>query len=113
MRSEKFVAARPIGPGDLLRKRILGAEFGGKKITQDRLAKALAVSRLSVNQIINGRRSITADMALRLAHVLGTTPEFWLNLQRDIDLYEARIGLGKELERLEVLRPSKVILKSA
>ncbi|HWA90500.1 MAG TPA: HigA family addiction module antitoxin [Rhizomicrobium sp.] len=75
-----------------------------KGITQDQLARAMAVSRLSVNQLVNGKRSITADMALRLARVLGTTEEFWFNLQRDYDLSEARRALGSKLDALTVLR---------
>jgi addiction module HigA family antidote len=73
-------------------------------ITQESLATAMGVSRFSVNQIINGRRTITAEMALRLARVLGTTPEFWLNLQQGVDIHEARERLGEEIERLPILR---------
>src|SRR5258708_7866091 len=102
MTSDKFVLAPPIGPGEVLRKHILSAD-----ITQDRLAKAMRVSRFSVNQIVNGRRSITADMALRLAHVTSTTPGFWLNLQREIDLYRARLKMGDLLDQLTVLRQPK------
>jgi antitoxin HigA-1 len=113
MRPGKFVPAPPLSPGDLLRKRILGTDMEGVKVTQEKLAKAMRVSRFSINQIINGRRSVTAEMALRLAHVLGTTPELWLNLQRDVDLYEAKAKLGKELVQLKNLRSSKILLKSA
>jgi addiction module HigA family antidote len=60
--------APPISPGDVLKRRILKDE-----ITQEKLAFAMRVSRISVNQIVNGRRSITAEMALRLARVTGTT----------------------------------------
>ena len=112
MRSEKLIPAPPLSPGELLRKRILDADFNGEKITQEKLATAMRVSRFSINQIINGRRSVTAEMALRLAHVLGTTPELWLNLQRDVDLYEARNKTAKELSQLENLRPPKVAIKT-
>ena len=71
------------------------------------MLRALKVSRFSVNQIVNGRRGVTAEMALRLATVTSTTPEFWLNLQRSIDLYEARIKLSDDLPTLEVLRKEK------
>ena len=86
-------------PGDVLKTYVVKE----KGITQDALASAMGVSRLSINQIINGRRSITADMALRLAKVLGTTAEFWLNLQRDVDLATARTSLGDELRKLTTL----------
>jgi addiction module HigA family antidote len=96
----KYVPAPPIAPGAVLRKRIL-ERIG---ITQEELADAMGVSRFSVNQIINGRRSVTAEMALRIARVTSTTPDFWLDLQRDVDLYQARLTLDEELERLDVLR---------
>jgi addiction module HigA family antidote len=102
MTSGKFIPAPPISPGEVLRKRILGSG-----ITQERLADAMQVSRFSINQIINGRRSVTAEMAVRLAHVTSTTPGFWLNLQRDVDLYQAQLKLRPVLDRLEVVRPPK------
>jgi addiction module HigA family antidote len=66
----------------------------------------MRVSRLTVNQIINDKRTITAEMALRLAKVLHTTPEFWLNLQRGVDLQKARQALSAELDKMPVLRRS-------
>jgi antitoxin HigA-1 len=102
MMPDRYIPAPPITPGEVLKKRILKAG-----ITQERLADAMAVSRLSINQIVNGRRSITAEMALRLAHVTSTTPELWLNLQREVDLYDARRKLEPELARFVVLRPPK------
>ncbi|MBX9711370.1 MAG: HigA family addiction module antidote protein [Xanthobacteraceae bacterium] len=108
MKSEKLVLASPMSPGELLRKRILGMELEGGKLTQEKLAEAMQVSRFSVNQIINGKRSVTAEMALRLARVLGTTPELWLNLQKNVDLYQAKLKLDHELKKLENLRPSEI-----
>ena len=105
MKPGKFIPAPPIGPGEFLRKRILGDK--DTKITQEQLADAMDVSRFSVNQIINGHRSVTAEMALRLAHVTSTSPQFWLNLQRDVDLYDAQLKLASEINRLEVLRRPK------
>lgn len=102
MTTAKYVPAPPVTPGDVLRKRILGAD-----ITQDALAKAMDVSRFSVSQIINGKRAVTPEMALRLSHVTSTTPEFWLDLQRQVDLYAARRRLGAELKRLQVIRAPK------
>jgi addiction module HigA family antidote len=102
MTPDRYIPAPPITPGDALRKYILS-----EKMTQERLADAMGVSRLSVSQIVNGRRSVTAEMALRLARVTSTTPDFWLNLQRDVDLYNARLKLGAKLDRLVVLRPPK------
>jgi addiction module HigA family antidote len=71
----------PIHPGDVLRTVLTD-----HVITQDTLAEALRVSRFSVNQIVNGRRNITPEMALRLSRALSSSPEFWLNLQRQYDL---------------------------
>jgi antitoxin HigA-1 len=87
----------------LQRTRILAASG----VTQDRLAEAMKVSRFSVNQIINGRRAVTAEMAIRLSHVTSTTPAFWLNLQRDVDLHNAELKLAAEIGQLKVLRPAK------
>ncbi|GAA0863767.1 HigA family addiction module antitoxin [Sphingopyxis soli] len=86
--------------GTVLRKHIL--EMGGVK--QDELASALGVSRLSVNELLNDKRAVTAPMALRLGHVLGTTPDLWLNLQRDVDLAAARKRFGAEIAALAILR---------
>ena len=99
----KYIPAPPVGPGEVLRKHILSAN-----ITQDHLAKAMMVSRFSISQIINGRRSITAEMALRLARVTSTTPSFWLNLQRQMDLYEANLRLAPVLDQLQILRQPKL-----
>ena len=96
-------ADTPIAPGDVLRKEIVA--LAG--LTQDALAEALGVSRYSVNQLLNDRRSVTADMALRLARVLDTTPEFWLNLQMAVDLAQARRKLGADLDALPVVKPRK------
>jgi len=102
MTPDKYIPAPPVSPGEVLRDDFLKGE-----ITQQRLAKAMGVSRFSINQIINGRRAITAEMALRLARVMTTSPGYWLNLQRDMDLYQAKRKLASSLDRLEVLRPAK------
>ena len=75
----------PTHPGELLRKEIMPAAG----LTQDRLATLLGVSRLTINEITREKRSVTADMAHRLARFFGTTPEFWLGLQQDVDLWQA------------------------
>ena len=75
----------PIHPGEHLTE-ILG-ELG---ISQYRLAKTIGVSPRRINEIVHGRRSITADTALRMGQALGMTPEFWLNLQNFYDLDVAR-----------------------
>lgn len=86
-------------PGEVLRQ--LAAECD---ITQERLAEVLNVSRYSVNQLMNGKRAVTAEMALRLGRVLSTSAEFWLDLQRAVDLQRARHSLGGAIGRLKPLR---------
>ncbi|MBZ9775048.1 HigA family addiction module antitoxin [Mesorhizobium sp. CO1-1-8] len=103
IQKSRFVPAPPVSPGDHLREHIM-VPLG---ITQDQLAVALQVSRFSVNQIINGHRGVTAEMALRLAKVTSTSPELWLNLQRDMDVYQAQLKLEKLLPKLGVLRQAK------
>lgn len=97
-----MIPAPPISPGDVLRDTFL------VDLTQDQLAQAMRVSRFSINQIVNGRRSVTAEMALRLSKVFGTTHDFWLNLQQAVDIYEARLKLKDELSNLKVLRKEKL-----
>ncbi|MER9318130.1 HigA family addiction module antitoxin [Mesorhizobium sp. M0659] len=93
-------AAEALRPGRVLRDKILA----GSNITQEQLADAMGVSRYSVNQIVNGRRSITAEMAIRLSAVTSTSPQFWLNLQMELDLCQARAELGDTTSKLKVLR---------
>ncbi len=75
----------PIHPGMHLAEMLEELE-----VTQYRLARTVGVPPRRINEIVHGRRSITADTALRLGKALGMTPEFWLNLQRMYDLEVAR-----------------------
>ena len=75
----------PIHPGEHLAEML--EELG---ISQYRLAKAIGVPPIRINDIVRCRRSITADTALRIGQALSMTPEFWLNLQRMYDLEVAR-----------------------
>jgi len=70
-------------------------------ISQYRLAKAIGVPPRRINEIVHGRRSITADTALRIGQALGMTPEFWLNLQKLHDLDLARSSI--DIENIESL----------
>jgi addiction module HigA family antidote len=79
-------ARMPPTPGEVLREMLQSDSH----ITQDRLAVAMQVTRYSINQLVNDRRAVTPDMALRLAKALSTSPEFWLDLQRQVDLDAAR-----------------------
>ena len=71
------------------------------KISQNALARAARVPPRRINEIILGKRGITADTALRLAAFFGTSEGFWLGLQADYDLEEARALIGKDLLRVE------------
>ncbi len=70
-------------------------------ISQYRLAKAIGAPPRRINEIVHGRRSITADTALRIGQALGMTPEFWLNLQKMYDLDVARSSI--DIENIESL----------
>jgi antitoxin HigA-1 len=84
---------RPSHPGKILRNMLeeLAKEGNGLtgSLTQKELAKQLGVSRRLVNDLINERRAITADMAIRLSRVFETTPDIWMNLQKAVDLWDA------------------------
>jgi len=81
-------------------------DFG---LTTASLAAALFVSRQSVNEILRERRAISPDMALRLAKVFGNTPEFWLNAQQAVDLWDASHKLNTNLKRMQPLRQPDVV----
>ena len=72
-------------------------------LTQGALAEAMGVQRKHVNELCNGRRSVTAPTALILARVFGNSPEFWLNAQRRYDLWEA-MHSPRERKRIERAR---------
>jgi addiction module HigA family antidote len=85
----------PIHPGEILREEVLRP----LNLSVNQLAKLLAVDAARLNEIVRGRRGITADTALRLARYLGTSPEFWLKLQVHYELRVARQAKQKEIER--------------
>jgi addiction module HigA family antidote len=91
----------PIHPGEVLQQDFIGP----MGLSQYRLAKGVRVSPRRINEIVHGKRGITADTALRLARFFGTSERFWLNLQNRYDLEMQRDRLGVSLERdVEVLR---------
>ncbi len=85
----------PVHPGEVLLEDFL-KPLG---LSQYRVALDIGVPPLRINQIVHGKRSISADTALRLARYLGTTAEIWLRLQARYDLEVAQIKLGKKLDR--------------
>jgi antitoxin HigA-1 len=91
----------PVHPGEILLEEFL-KPMG---ISQYRLAKETSMPPRRVNEIVQGKRSITANTALRLARYLGTTDRFWVNLQARYDLEIEKDRLGARLAReVEVLR---------
>jgi len=90
---------KPVGIGEMLTEEFL-TPLG---LTQGALAEAMGVQRKLVNELCNDRRAVTADTALMLARVFGNSPEFWLNVQRRTDLWEA-LHTPKRRERIEQAR---------
>jgi antitoxin HigA-1 len=82
----------PVTPGEMLKEEFL-VEYG---LSQNQLAKAIGISPNRIAEIVNNRRRITADTALRLSLYFGNSPEFWLNLQTRYDLKIARRELRSE-----------------
>lgn len=85
----------PIHPGEILREEFL-APLG---ISINRLAREIVVPPGRISEIVNAKRSITADTALRLARFFGVSAEMWLGLQAEYDLRMARRTAGPEIER--------------
>jgi antitoxin HigA-1 len=92
MREDKMA---PVHPGEILLEDFM-KPLG---LTQYRLAKEMNVYPRKVNEIVQGKRAITADTALRLARFFGTSPEVWMNLQAHYDLEVARDDLDERVER--------------
>ena len=90
----------PVPPGEILLCEFL-EPLG---LSQNRLANALGVPPRRINEIVLGKRAITADTALRLGRYFSTSPEFWLNFQMQYELETARAKLGKRLDREVVVR---------
>ncbi|MCZ8275006.1 MAG: HigA family addiction module antitoxin [Microcystis sp. LE19-4.1E] len=91
---------KPVSVGEMLREEFMDP-LG---LTQGQLADAMGVQRKHVNELCTDRRSITADTALMLARVFGNSADFWLNLQRRNDLWEA-LHSPERRQRIERARP--------
>lgn len=90
----------PIHPGEVLLEEFI-EPLG---LTQHRVAVAIGVPPRRINEIVHGKRRITADTSLRLARYFGTTDFFWINLQTRYDLEFERDALGGALERIQPMR---------
>ena len=91
---------RPTHPGEMLGEDFM-PDYG---LTVAGLAEALGVSRQSINELLRGRRAVSPEMALRLSRLFGNAPEFWLNAQRAVDLWDAAQAIKGDMARIKPLR---------
>lgn len=91
---------RPTHPGEILREDFL-PDYG---LTVSHFAKALGVSRQTVNELLRERRAVSPEMALRLSRLFGNTAEFWLNAQQAVDLWDGARDLKEQLTRISPLK---------
>ncbi len=98
--NNRELTRRPTHPGEMLREDFL-PDYG---LTVAGLAEAAGVSRQSVNELLGGRRAVSPEMALRLGRLFGNSPEFWLNAQRAVDLWDATQSIKGEVARIKPLR---------
>ena len=89
----------PFHPGEILVEEFLDP----MGITQHRLAISIGVPPRRINEIVHGKRRITADTALRLGRFFGVSPQFWINLQSHYDLEIEKEALGEELDKIQPL----------
>lgn len=92
--------SRPNHPGEILREDFLP----DYELSVTALAEAAGVSRQSINELLRERRAVSPEMALRLGKLFGNSPEFWLNLQRSVDLWDAARGLKREIAQIRPLQ---------
>lgn len=89
----------PAHPGEIIREDFIP----DYELTTASLARALGVSRQTINEILRERRAITPMMALRLSRLFGNSPEFWLNAQNARDIWDSEQQFQDELDRIEPL----------
>ena len=99
------ILANPVHPGEILKEQFLDP-YG---LSAGRLAKALNLPRTRIERVVSGVRAISPDTAFRLSRYFGTSPEFWLNLQRGYDLSVAAQDrkLARALEDIIPIRPEQ------
>lgn len=91
--------ARPTHPGEMLREGFLP----DYKLTVSGFAKAIGVSRQTVNEVLRERLAVSPEMALRLSRLFGNSPEFWLNAQQAVDLWETAKQAKHRINRISPL----------
>lgn len=97
--NDRLRLRRPTHPGAHLREDFM-PDYGYSVAS---LAEVLGVSRQSINELINERRALSPDMALRLGRLFTQSPESWLNSQRSVDLWDAEQAIKRELARIKPL----------
>ncbi len=85
-----------IHPGTILQEEFLEPMC----VSAYRLAKSIDVQQTRISLILKGKRGITADTAIRFSRFFGTTPEFWMNLQREYDLRKAKLEMGEVVDKI-------------
>ena len=93
------IKRKPTHPGEMLREDFLP----DYDLTVSSLAQALGVSRQSINELLRERRAVSPEMALRLGRLFGNSPEFWLNAQRALDLWQAAETIKQEVAHIRPL----------
>jgi antitoxin HigA-1 len=94
---------RPRHPGEILKIEYLD-RMG---ITQQELADYLGITRVRINEVLLGKRAITPDTAIRLARFFDTTVKYWLGMQTDLDLWEAKKNNEEEYRKIKPLKEIK------
>jgi antitoxin HigA-1 len=96
--AEQLEKSPNVHPGEVLLEEFLKP----LELSQNALARAVGAPPRRINEIVLGKRGVSADTAVRLARALGTSERFWLGLQADYDLEEARASIG---DRIKILQP--------
>ena len=100
IKNNKMRLTRPTHPGEMLREDFMP----DYNLTVTALSDAIGVSRQSVNELIREKRSLSPEMALRLSRLFGNSPQFWLNAQREVDLWDASKKLKEKVKAIHPLR---------
>lgn len=105
---EKYL--KPVHPGEVLNMEYLQP----LKLSQNKLARDIGVPPRRINQIVHGKRAITADTAMRLSRYFGTSAQFWLGLQADYELdllvYSERTGDKSKFDFIKAFRPAAALV---
>ena len=100
-----IIGRRPTHPGEMLREEFMPG-FG---LSVAQLASRIGVSRQTVNQLVHERRALSPGMALRLARLFGTSPQYWLSMQRNVDIWDS---LDADRGSIASIEPLQVVAKA-